>query len=141
MKTVLTPSVLAAQEHYYGCRASIGSAPKRDPLTEDERAFIETRDSFNMATITESGWPSIQHRGGTARIPEDPESDAACVRRLQGKPPDAFHRQSRHQRPRRAIPHGLWTVRRIIKYSRRAASSCCLQRAWPLPNRCRKRLR
>ncbi len=53
MKTVLTPSVLAAQEHYYGRHASIGSAPERDPLTEEERAFIEARDSFYMATITE----------------------------------------------------------------------------------------
>jgi predicted pyridoxine 5'-phosphate oxidase superfamily flavin-nucleotide-binding protein len=64
MQNVLTPSVLEAQEHYYGRRASSGSAPERDPLTEEERAFIEARDSFYMATITESGWPYIQHRGG-----------------------------------------------------------------------------
>ena len=64
MQNMLTPSVLAAQEHYYGRRASIGSAPERDPLTDEERAFIEARDSFYMATITESGWPYIQHRGG-----------------------------------------------------------------------------
>jgi uncharacterized protein len=64
MQNVLTPSVLAAQEHYYGCRASIGSAPERDPLTDEERTFIEARDSFYIATITESGWPYIQHRGG-----------------------------------------------------------------------------
>jgi predicted pyridoxine 5'-phosphate oxidase superfamily flavin-nucleotide-binding protein len=64
MQTVLTPSVLAAQEHYYGNSASIGSAPDRDPLTDEERTFIEARDSFYMATITESGWPYIQHRGG-----------------------------------------------------------------------------
>jgi uncharacterized protein len=64
MQNVLTPSVLAAQEHYYGNRASIGSAPDRDPLTDEERTFIEARDSFYMATITENGWPYIQHRGG-----------------------------------------------------------------------------
>jgi uncharacterized protein len=64
MRTVLTRSVRAAQEHYYGRRATIGSAPERDPLTEEERTFIEARDSFYMATITESGWPYIQHRGG-----------------------------------------------------------------------------
>jgi predicted pyridoxine 5'-phosphate oxidase superfamily flavin-nucleotide-binding protein len=64
LQNVLTPSVLAAQEHNYGRRASIGSAPERDPLTEEERTFIEARDSFYMATITESGWPYIQHRGG-----------------------------------------------------------------------------
>ena len=64
MQTVLTPSVRAAQEHYYGRRASIGSAPERDPLTDEERTFIEARDSFYMATITETGWPYVQHRGG-----------------------------------------------------------------------------
>ena len=64
MQNVLTPSVLAAQEHYYGRRASIGSAPERDPLTDEERTFIEARESFYMAIITESGWPYIQHRGG-----------------------------------------------------------------------------
>jgi predicted pyridoxine 5'-phosphate oxidase superfamily flavin-nucleotide-binding protein len=64
MQNVLTPSVLAAQEHYCGRRASIGSAPERDPLTDEERTFIAARDSFYMATITETGWPYIQHRGG-----------------------------------------------------------------------------
>jgi len=61
---VLTPTVLAAQERYYGRRAALGAAPDRDPLTEEERSFIEARDSFYMATITENGWPYVQHRGG-----------------------------------------------------------------------------
>jgi hypothetical protein len=30
----------------------------------DERAFIEARDSFYLATVSETGWPYIQHRGG-----------------------------------------------------------------------------
>ena len=64
MRTVLTPSVLAAQEQYYGRRTSLGSALECDPITDEERAFIEARDSFYMATITESGWPYVQHRGG-----------------------------------------------------------------------------
>jgi predicted pyridoxine 5'-phosphate oxidase superfamily flavin-nucleotide-binding protein len=64
LQTMFTPAVLAAQEQYYGRRASIGSAPERDPLTDEERAFIQARDSFYMATITESGWPYLQHRGG-----------------------------------------------------------------------------
>lgn len=64
MKTVLTPSVLAAQDRYYGRHAALDFAPERDPLTEEERTFIEARDSFYMATITENGWPYVQHRGG-----------------------------------------------------------------------------
>ncbi|MDJ0683758.1 MAG: pyridoxamine 5'-phosphate oxidase family protein [Alphaproteobacteria bacterium] len=33
-------------------------------ISENEAAFIESRDSFYMATISETGWPYIQHRGG-----------------------------------------------------------------------------
>lgn len=66
LQTLFTPSVLRAQDHYYGRGAAIGPAPERDPLTDDERLFIEKRDSFYMATITENGWPYLQHRGGRA---------------------------------------------------------------------------
>jgi len=33
-------------------------------LGPDEIAFIRERDSFYMASINETGWPYIQHRGG-----------------------------------------------------------------------------
>jgi predicted pyridoxine 5'-phosphate oxidase superfamily flavin-nucleotide-binding protein len=33
-------------------------------LTENEIGFISQRDSFYTATIGETGWPYIQHRGG-----------------------------------------------------------------------------
>jgi predicted pyridoxine 5'-phosphate oxidase superfamily flavin-nucleotide-binding protein len=39
-----------------------GSAP--DPLTFHEAEFIAERDSFYMATVSETGWPYVQHRGG-----------------------------------------------------------------------------
>lgn len=64
VKTMLTPQVLAAQQHYYGHAAQITDAPKRDQLTEEEQAFIAARDSFYLGTISESGWPYVQHRGG-----------------------------------------------------------------------------
>jgi predicted pyridoxine 5'-phosphate oxidase superfamily flavin-nucleotide-binding protein len=35
-------------------------------LSADETRFIEARDSFYMATVGETGWPYIQHRGGPA---------------------------------------------------------------------------
>lgn len=35
-----------------------------DRLGEDERLFIGERDSFYIATVGETGWPYIQHRGG-----------------------------------------------------------------------------
>lgn len=30
----------------------------------DEREFLSARDSFYMATVSETGWPYVQHRGG-----------------------------------------------------------------------------
>ncbi|WP_166345929.1 pyridoxamine 5'-phosphate oxidase family protein [Phytoactinopolyspora limicola] len=35
-----------------------------DRLGPHERAFIAERDSFYLATVGETGWPYIQHRGG-----------------------------------------------------------------------------
>jgi predicted pyridoxine 5'-phosphate oxidase superfamily flavin-nucleotide-binding protein len=35
-----------------------------DALTEPEREFVLSRNSFYMATVSETGWPYIQHRGG-----------------------------------------------------------------------------
>lgn len=60
-----TDSVLKAQEQYYGVRRIAHSEAERDELTDDEILFIHSRDSFYMATISETGWPYIQHRGGT----------------------------------------------------------------------------
>lgn len=35
-----------------------------DCFTENEAAFIADRDSFYLATVSETGWPYVQHRGG-----------------------------------------------------------------------------
>ncbi|MCZ6459384.1 MAG: pyridoxamine 5'-phosphate oxidase family protein [Gammaproteobacteria bacterium] len=35
-------------------------------LGERERDFIRARDSFYMASVSETGWPYVQHRGGPA---------------------------------------------------------------------------
>ena len=59
-----TDSVCKAQEHYYGKSQPVENAPERDALTEDEMGFIQSRDSFYMATVSETGWPYVQHRGG-----------------------------------------------------------------------------
>jgi predicted pyridoxine 5'-phosphate oxidase superfamily flavin-nucleotide-binding protein len=61
-----TPAVEAAQIKFQGRRMT-GTAPSvPDEITEVEREFIETRDTFYLATVTESGWPYVQHRGGPA---------------------------------------------------------------------------
>jgi predicted pyridoxine 5'-phosphate oxidase superfamily flavin-nucleotide-binding protein len=35
-----------------------------DRFTPHETAFIAQRDSFYMATVSQTGWPYVQHRGG-----------------------------------------------------------------------------
>ncbi len=59
-----TESVCRAQKQYYGSTGTITGAPERDPLGQAEAEFITARDSFYMGTISETGWPYIQHRGG-----------------------------------------------------------------------------
>lgn len=63
---IFTPAVQAAQEANGSRRAyqRDGLASEPDRLTENEIAFLASRDSFYMATAGEGGWPYIQHRGG-----------------------------------------------------------------------------
>jgi len=35
-----------------------------DRFTDNETAFIAQRDSFYLASVSETGWPYVQHRGG-----------------------------------------------------------------------------
>jgi predicted pyridoxine 5'-phosphate oxidase superfamily flavin-nucleotide-binding protein len=61
-----TDSVKKVQEQY-GTRdayARMETSGDRFVLTEDEISFIQSRDSFYMGTVGESGWPYVQFRGG-----------------------------------------------------------------------------
>ncbi len=65
LRTMLTPSVRAAQQRYYGrVYPEQGSGARPDELGPDELEFVCARDSFYLATVTEDGWPYVQHRGG-----------------------------------------------------------------------------
>ncbi len=64
LELMVTPSVARAQEHYFGGAMDVHGERPRDALTNDEEQFIVARDSFYMATVTETGWPYVQHRGG-----------------------------------------------------------------------------
>ena len=59
-----TDAVCRAQTQYYGSAGKIVGAPERDLLGQTEAEFIASRDSFYFGSISESGWPYIQHRGG-----------------------------------------------------------------------------
>jgi predicted pyridoxine 5'-phosphate oxidase superfamily flavin-nucleotide-binding protein len=64
-----TPTVKMEQERSGSrrsyARLEAGDA-HHDRLSTREAAFIAERDSFYMATVSETGWPYIQHRGGPA---------------------------------------------------------------------------
>lgn len=64
LELLITPAVAKAQAHYYGTSQRMTGGATRDALTEDEAQFIQARDSFYMSTVSESGWPYLQHRGG-----------------------------------------------------------------------------
>jgi predicted pyridoxine 5'-phosphate oxidase superfamily flavin-nucleotide-binding protein len=64
MQLVLTPAVQKAQDRYFGKHQVVEHAPETDSLTRSEAYFIASRDSFYTATVSETGWPSVQQRGG-----------------------------------------------------------------------------
>ena len=64
---VFTPTIKALQERYgsrrqYAKREASGFSP--DPIGAAESDFLAECDSFYMASVGESGWPYVQHRGG-----------------------------------------------------------------------------
>jgi len=64
MEMVLTPAVQQAQDKYFGKHQVAKNPPETDAMTSSEAYFIASRDSFYMATVSETGWPYLQHRGG-----------------------------------------------------------------------------
>jgi len=61
-----TPSVKAAQAangsgEYW---ANFKGKNENSRFTAAEAEYIATRDSFYMASVSETGWPYVQHRGG-----------------------------------------------------------------------------
>lgn len=64
LELMFTPPVQAAQQHYYGRSMALPPQAERDALTADEVGFIGARDSFYLGSVSPSGWPYVQHRGG-----------------------------------------------------------------------------
>ena len=66
-KISFTPNVQAVQTEM-GSRTAYRAAELGETetvaLSAFEQAFIAERDSFYQATVGESGWPYVQHRGG-----------------------------------------------------------------------------
>jgi uncharacterized protein len=63
-----TPSVRATQQQHGSATAYAKflapEAERGNRLTANEAAFIAERDGFYQATVSETGWPYVQFRGG-----------------------------------------------------------------------------
>jgi uncharacterized protein len=78
-----TEHVRAAQEQY-GSRVAMSRLEHHgehlpadedgDALTEMERDFIAERDGFYIASVSDSGWPYVQFRGGPAGFVSTPDA-------------------------------------------------------------------
>jgi uncharacterized protein len=66
MQLVLTSAVQNAQDKYFGKHQVADNSPEPDTMTPKEAGFIASRDSLYLATVSETGWPYVQHRGGPA---------------------------------------------------------------------------
>ncbi|MDH4440792.1 MAG: pyridoxamine 5'-phosphate oxidase family protein [Rhizobium sp.] len=65
LEVAVTPSVRAAQAAMGVEQIWLGTENRpSDTFTDQEIAFIASRDSFYMASVSETGWPYVQHRGG-----------------------------------------------------------------------------
>lgn len=66
-RIAFTDEVRRLQEHY-GTRIAHVDRERGDEapaqLGPREARFIAARDSFYLATVSETGWPYVQHRGG-----------------------------------------------------------------------------
>ena len=67
-KIAFTTSVLDMQERQGSKKAYANflspDADGKDQLSEAEASFIEARDSFYQASVSQDGWPYVQYRGG-----------------------------------------------------------------------------
>ncbi len=66
-RTMFSPAAKHLQELHgslaqYERLAALG--PRDEALGDFEQQFIAARDSFYLASVTQDGWPYIQHRGG-----------------------------------------------------------------------------
>ena len=77
-----TTEVREAQERY-GSRQAMGRGadpaagePARgqgDALSDDERGFVASLDGFYLATVSATGWPYVQFRGGPTGFVRTPD--------------------------------------------------------------------
>ena len=74
--------ILRGSRHLY---ERVESSPDLgDRLGPEEQAFIGERDGFYMASVTETGWPYIQFRGGHIGFIQIPDDRTIAFADLRG---------------------------------------------------------
>jgi predicted pyridoxine 5'-phosphate oxidase superfamily flavin-nucleotide-binding protein len=68
-RIAFTPTVQAEQERhgsaaFYAKRLVPPSKEAPDPLSDEVVDYLSHRDSFYLASVSETGWPYVQFRGG-----------------------------------------------------------------------------
>jgi predicted pyridoxine 5'-phosphate oxidase superfamily flavin-nucleotide-binding protein len=58
------PAVQRAHDQCFGKQQDLENPPGIEKLTPGEVEFIAQRDSFYLASVSETGWPYVQHHGG-----------------------------------------------------------------------------
>jgi len=56
------PLCSGLRDKYFGKNQVVENPPETDALTLNEVGFIASRDSFYLATLSETGWPYYPHR-------------------------------------------------------------------------------
>jgi uncharacterized protein len=88
-----TENVLRAQDEYGSRRArarTVRSTPETtdvepaDPLTDDEKGFIALRDGFYLASVSDTGWPYVQFRGGPPGFVTTPDDNTIAWADFRG---------------------------------------------------------
>jgi uncharacterized protein len=69
----------AARSH-----APTATSEPRDPLGPAERAFVGARDGFYLASVSSSGWPYAQFRGGPPGFVHSPSADTLAWAEFRG---------------------------------------------------------
>lgn len=64
LSAAVTPAVQAVQERKGATGVYRLDTPAPDALQDAEIEHITTSNSFYLATVSEAGWPYVQHRGG-----------------------------------------------------------------------------
>jgi predicted pyridoxine 5'-phosphate oxidase superfamily flavin-nucleotide-binding protein len=80
-----THGVRAAQRDYLGVELDAPHFPEpRITLGAREEQFIAARDSFFLASVSETGWPYVQHRGGPKGFLKVLDAQTLGLRDYQG---------------------------------------------------------